>query len=307
MADLEDVTATLVGILSGITYPNGLGAPPIAGFASRVLPGWPNPAQLDKDLKENRTIVSVYPRAEERNTTRYALQWQEATINSPTLSVSHNGVRWTVSGTVPPASAENPHIVMVMANYRPYVYAVQPSDTLPSIAAALAGIAAVGIPGTVSAGPVITFPANTLITAARVGVTGTSGMEIRRQERLFQIGIWANSPMARSAIAKAIDPVLANMPFINLPDLFAGRLRYKSSLVSDASQKQLLYRRDLFYTVEYPTTQFRTDTQITQEQLNISALPSGTLIETIYISNDNVDSFNVSFTPGTGELRVTTA
>jgi hypothetical protein len=281
VADLEDVTATLVGILNGLLYPNGLGAPPIAGYASRVLPGWPNPAQLDKDLKENRTIVSVYPRTEERNTTRYALQWQQATMNSPTLAMNFNGVKATVSGSVPPAA--NPHIVMVMANYRPYVYAVQPSDTLSSIAAALAGIAAVGIPGTSSAGPVISFPANTLIMAARVGVTGTSGMEVRRQERLFQIGIWANSPQSRTAVAKAIDPALAVMPFITLPDLFTGRLRYKNSMVTDVSQKQLLYRRDLFYTVEYPTTQFETNIQITQEQLNIAALPSGTPIETIYI------------------------
>lgn len=283
MADLEDVTATLVGILSGILYPNGLGAAPASGYASRVLPGWPNPAQLEVDLKESRTIVSVYPRSEERNTMRYALQWQEATLNSPTIALSIAGRTVTVSGSIPNAAAANPHIVMVMANYKPYVYAVQPTDTVASVASALAAIVAVGVPGTLSAGPVITFPANTLITAARVGVTGTSGMEVRRQERLFQIGIWANSPMARTAVAKVIDPALAVMPFINLPDLFAGRLRYKNSHVSDAAQKQLLYRRDLFYTVEYPTTQFQTDTTITQEQLNIASLPSGTPIETIYI------------------------
>ena len=54
-----------------------------------------------------------------------------------------------------------------------------------------------------------------------------------------------------------------------------ARLVYKSSLQSDALQKDRLYRRDLFYTVEYGTTQTEIETQITQEQLNVSVAVAG--------------------------------
>ncbi len=42
--------------------------------------------------------------------------------------------------------------------------------------------------------------------------------------------------------------------FIDLPDGFAGRLRFVSSAVFDQSEDAALYRRDLIYSVEYATT-----------------------------------------------------
>ncbi|MFD2271408.1 hypothetical protein ACFS07_10410 [Undibacterium arcticum] len=163
----------------------------------------------------------------------------------------------------------------VLANRQPYIYAVQVADTLTSIATALATLIVAGIPGAGSAGAVITLPATARINAVRVGVTGTSIREIRRQERLFQISVWADTPAHRDAIAPAIDVVLAITQFMTLVDQSTARMTYKSSPVSDEFQKDKLYRRDLFYTVEYATTQIETDTQITQEQLNTSGQVDG--------------------------------
>jgi len=277
MADLDDVANTLVGMIGGILYPNGAVNPPVVqNAAARIFQGWPIPAKLDADLAEGFSQVSVYPRQEERNTTRYNLQWQPATVNTPTLTLTVAGQNVTVAGSVPPATANNPHNVMVMVNAKPYVYGVQPTDTTSSIATALATLLLPNFPGTTSNGPVLQLPPAARIGAARVGVQGTGVQEIRRQERLFQIGIWSSSPANRTAIAQAIDPIFAATQFIVMPDLSAGRLIYKSSHLSDELEKQNLYRRDLFYTVEYPTLQTETETEITEEQLNISVEYAGT-------------------------------
>lgn len=265
MADLDDVSNVLVGIVSGLLYPNGTVNPiSLAGMPVRVYPGWPNPEQLSADflgcMKAGTVNVSIFPLPGERNTTRYLEKWKPVTVNTPTLTLTIAGNQVIIAGTIPPVS--NPHNVMVMANRQPYVYAVQPTDSLAMIAAALTAIALPSIPGVVSGGSTITFPPGAVLTAARVGVTGTSAMEIRRQERRFQITIWANSPDARTAVAKIIDPALAGMPFITLPDLFAARLRYVGSPISDALQKQNIYRRDLLYTVEYCTVKTIVSPQI---------------------------------------------
>jgi hypothetical protein len=275
MADLTDVANALVSAIAAIVYPSGTGSPSIAATPIVVYQGWPNPQQLDADLATGKCHVSVYPRPEERITTRYAPDWKPTTLNTPTLTLTIVGQTFVLAGTVPPAG--NPHNVMAFANGKPYVYATLVSDTLASIATALAALISVDIGAASAAGAVVTLPNSARLNGARVGVTGSSTREVRRQERLFQIGIWCDTPAHRDAIAQAIDSVLAFTTFLTLSDQSAGRLIYKNSLVSDLFQKDRLYRRDLMYTVEYGTTQTETDTQITQEQLNVSAAPSGTL------------------------------
>lgn len=290
MADVTEVMDTLTGIISGLVYPNGTSKPSVGGVDARIFVGWPVPATLAADLANGACQVSVYQLPGERNTTRYLKASLSAFLNTPTLTLSMAGQTVTVGGTIPPAS--NPHNAVVFVNYIPYVYAVQPTDTLSSIATALAtlisGGAFAGAPlltesssvlttelgGPLlieSAGPVIYLPQSAVLTAARIGVTGTSVVEIARQEKQFLISIWANSPKSRTALAKTIDPALKALTFILLPDFTSGRIRYVSNRESDEAQKQQIYRRDLIFTVEYATTQTQTTTQITQTQLNVTA------------------------------------
>lgn len=267
MADITDVGNALVALAAQTLYPNGTGQPSVAGVDIRVFQGWPNPQQLDADLKAGIGQVSVYPRPDERNTTRYSKNWQQLSINTPTVTLTIAGQTITVGGTIPPSN--NPQNVGVIANGSSFLYAVQTSDTLTSIATALSALIAAAISGTTSSGPVITLPGTARIAAARVGVTGTLASEIRRQERVFQIVIWADTPAHRDAIAQPVDVALAATQFLTLSDGFGARLIYKGSMVSDDYQNEKLYRRDLFYTVEYATTQTVTGTQIITEQLNI--------------------------------------
>lgn len=282
MADISDVTDTLAGIITGLLYPNGTASPPAVRTNTRVEVGWPVPEQIQTDLANTIVgnaldlpicTVSIYPLPTERNTTRHLPIWQPATLNTPTLTLTASGQTVTVGGTIPLIT--NPHNAAIFANGIPYVYAVQPADTLNSIAAALAALIAVAIPGSSSAGPLVTLPAGALLGAVRIGVTGTSMLEVARQEKQIQIVIWADSPDHRSAIAKIIDPALKAMTFIALPDLTAGRIRYVGNRESDNAEKQGIYRRDLMFTVEYGTLQEQAFPQIVVVETKISAAVDG--------------------------------
>jgi hypothetical protein len=273
MTDVSDVCDELVSVISGIAYPNGTGNASAVGAPVRIYQGWPIPTQLDADLKSGICHVSVYPRPEESNSTRYTRDWEEASLQTPTLTLAIAGQTVTVGGTIPPAS--NPHNLVVIANGAPFVYSPLTTDTLTSIAAALAALIAATIAGTSSSGAVVTLPSSARLTAVRIGVTGTSMQEVRRQERLIQIGILADSPAHRKSIATPVDLSLAAMTFLTMPDSTAVRLRYKGSPVTDQFEKSMIFRRDLMYDVEFGTFQTETDTQITEGQTNISALPAG--------------------------------
>jgi len=112
----------------------------------------------------------------------------------------------------------------------------------------------VEFPGTISSGAVITLPVGVSAQAARVGTTGIVTTEWERQEQLFQITVWAPDSPTRATIGAAIKAALAQINFLTMIDGFGARCRYKSSRLSDEVQNAAVYRRDLFYTVEYATT-----------------------------------------------------
>lgn len=276
MADLSDILNALVTQIAGVVYPNGINQPSVSGSGIRVYAGWPNQQQLGSDLAAGICHISVYPRAEERNTTRFPPD-TDPVLNTATLTLTANGQTVTVGGAMP--SPFTPHNLVIFANHKPYVTAVLSGDTLSSIAARLAALIAVDIPTTSATGPVITLPTSALLGAVRVGVTGTATRELRRQERHFQITAWADTPTHSDTIMRPVDTSLAQTRFLTMSDGSAARLIYKTSPITDGMQNQKLYRRDLIYSVEYATTVTETQTQITQEQENISVSIANAIIE----------------------------
>jgi hypothetical protein len=273
MADISDVNSALVAIVAQAIYPNGTAQASVVAAGVRIYPGWPNPQQLDADVKVGVSHVSVYPRAEERNTTRYSKDWQQRSLAVATITATVNAQTIVIAGAMPvPFTA---HVVSILVNGKVYPYQVLSTDTLAMIATALAALIAVDRPGTAAASGVVTLPSSASITAARVGVTGTSIREIRRQERVFQITVWASTPAQRDVIGAALDIALAATEFLTMPDGYAARLIYRNSHLSDDMQKSKLYRRDFQYSVEYATTQTATDTQITQEQVGLALQNDG--------------------------------
>lgn len=134
-------------------------------------------------------------------------------------------------------------------------------------------------PSATASGAVITLPALASIDALRIGVTGTVIKEVGRQERSWQIVIWAPTEDARTAVVKAIDPILRQTPRLPLADGTYGHLSYKGSPVTDTLQKAAVFRRDLIYTVEYGTTVTETAEQIVEFDLDLSPTIDGTTAE----------------------------
>lgn len=270
MADLSDVQDGLVSLLANAIYPNGAGQPSAAGVPVRVYAGWPQAAQLDADLLIGDGHVSVFNR-ESRNTTRYQLQQTDVAVTTPALTLTISGRTVTVGGTV--AAGVN---AAVIVGTNAFTYQTVSSDTLTTIAAALASSINATYPGTTSSGAVITLPnAGAPINAARVGGAGSQTIEVGRVEQVFQITVWANTPANRKAIASLLAPAIMQNHFLTLADGTSARLILKSQRDDDVPQKELLYRRDIFVTVEYVETATVTATTVVDIVENISVGVNG--------------------------------
>jgi hypothetical protein len=106
------------------------------------------------------------------------------------------------------------------------------------------------------------------------GTQGVSIREIRRQTRTFQITVWASCFDRRDPVAKAIDSALAAVTRLTLADGSQGVMTYVNSTQDDDQQKQGIYRRDLFYSVNYATTQTEADYAVKHTQTNVSVGPT---------------------------------
>lgn len=252
MASLEDVMSTLATQISAYVYPNGTGQPSVTGKTIKVFAGWPTSSSLDQDLQADNPNVSIYPSGPEHNVTRYRPKNNVMSIAAATLTLTANGNVVTVGGAMP--SPFTAHNLALLVDKQPFIYSVQATDTLTSIATGLATLLAVAFPGTTSSGPVITLPANTVPIVARVGTTGIVTTEWERQQQRMQITVWAADPTSRQQVAAAIKTGFSQIAFLSMPDGYGARVRSNGSTLSDILEKAKTYRRDLFYDVEYATT-----------------------------------------------------
>lgn len=258
MADLSDVETAIANLIGSVVYPNGSASPSslLGGSGSpvgvKIYRGWPNPAQLDKDLAAGLVNISVFPRVSvDRNTTRYPVDFQEISRGVATLTATVSDNKVTIGGTVNVAVAQ---FVTIIIGPRVVVsYAVQVGDTLVSIAASLAALITAAFAPTTSAGPVISVPTSAYLVA-EVGVTGIQMAETERQLSQLQITFWCPDPVSRDNAGKLIRPVLSQRTFITLADQSAARFRFHGTNVSDSAERVQLYRRDTIYDVEFATT-----------------------------------------------------
>lgn len=250
MADQSDIVAALTHVAAEAAYPGGNAGvnaiSPITGKVVKVFGGWPIPASLDADMKAGICNVSVFPRPEERNTSRLyqpILPLQQATAGTVLTVV---GTTVIVSGT--PVSGET---LGVSVNGRYAGYGVKPVDTLSTIAAGLAAEISLFASAS-SIGATISIPAAFEIKTNVQGLW-TVVTSLRRQEKLFQITIWAPKYDKRDQLAAAVDAALSVSYRLALPDGTYATTRYQKSLQIDADQKVVSYQRHLFYYAEWAT------------------------------------------------------
>jgi hypothetical protein len=261
MADISDVLDVLTQTIATAIYPNGTGQPSINGTNTKIEPGWPDANGLDADMAAGNVVISIYPRPEERNTTRFRQQWQTVSVSAPTLTATIAGNQITIGGTV-----SSPQTVVAILNStpvsmgEPYAYAVQPTDTLDTIASGLAAL----IPNATASGAVVTVGGSLFALSARISTPGVMAQEIGRQQRLIQITVWAPSQPLRDVTASALDVALRLAQRVVMPDGFWAALMYKGTPMTDMLTKQAIFRRDVLYEVEYATTVSRGATTVSQ-------------------------------------------
>lgn len=259
MADISDVENALVAFAAQVLYPNGTGQPSVANADCLVHPGWPTPAQLDADLAAGKAHVVVFPFGDARNTTRYQPKAQTVSTATATLTLTATGNVVTVGGAMP--SPFTAHNIAVIVKGVPFVYPAQPADTLTSIATGLAALLVAAFPGTISNGKVVTLPAG-INPVVRVGTTSMVATEWERQEQRIMLAIMVPNPTLRATVSAQIKAAFAQIAFLTMPDGFGARVRANGDRTSDDAQREKLYRRDLFFDVEYATTVTGTATQV---------------------------------------------
>ena len=256
MSDLTDVQNTLASIIAGLIYPNGTGVVSAIGVATKIYPGWPAQEQLRTDLLAGTVNISIYAMPVEKRTTRYAPDWREISRGTVTLTATVASNTITIGGTV-----SVPQVLTVIVNGVAYNYGVQALDTLATIATGLVTLISAAVPCS-SVGPVITIPVvSTIVT--RVGTDGVLAREIRRTEKHFNISVWSPTPDLRTAVGRIVDLSFSKSAFIFLPDLTHGRLDYVRTWDEDKLQNELCYRRDMVWSVEFPTIETTTGTAVT--------------------------------------------
>ena len=247
MADVSEVEAALAAAIVSALYPAGLSAPSVTGQQVRVFRGWPLTGPLGVDLAAGIANVSVFavPGAT-RNTTRWAPTMQTS-VGVPTLTVRSSGNTVTFGGT-----GGDGQLAGVLVDGRAFVYRGKPGDTAALVAATLAELIrevrscwltgnSLSVPGAVR-------------VLCRVAADGYVKTELARQLQAFRISTWCPSPAIRDVICKTLGSALAAISFLTLSDGTGGRLRYSATSSFDDAQDAQMYRRDLVYEIEYPTS-----------------------------------------------------
>jgi len=248
MSNLSDIEDTLVNVVTGILYPNGIDNPSIVPSVNniRIYAGWPVPPAFEADFQLNNSHVTIFPQGAARNTTRFREDWQTIQTNSPTIVLTLSDNVITITGTV-----SVPQGVMIIVNGIGYAYLLQESDTLESIAENTAAL----IPSAFSESNTITIP-DAYSIIPRVTFYGMASKEIKRQEIIFSVITWSNSRNNRTLISDALESSLGELRRFLVPtDNYYAMICYAGIKDHEEFQKTYsIYRRDLMFKIEYATT-----------------------------------------------------
>jgi hypothetical protein len=249
MADQADVETALAAIVANALYPNGTEAPSAIGNLCRVYRGYPTAQSLDADLAVGILNISVSA-AENgiKNVTRYPRRWVSVAPVVPVLSVAVVRQSATFWG-----SCAVGQLAGVMVNDTLFPYAVQSNDSPSTVASNLSAMLRAAGWLVDYAGATIGVPEAERFTARVVSGAGAL-QEIKRQVQDFKITLWCPDPLTRDAAAPVIDQALADLNFVPLVDGSYARLLFLGSTAQDGAADATLYRRDLTYSAEYPTT-----------------------------------------------------
>lgn len=245
MPDQSDVEAALAAAVAGVLYPQGADRASAAGVACRVYRGWPTAAALEADLAQGIAHVTVQPMpGGARDTTRFLGEWQ-GVAPAATLTVAVDGEAVSFAGV-----AAAGQVAGVRVDGAAHAYRVRAGDTPGVVAAVLAALVRQNRPAVLQ-GDGFLLPGGVAV-AARVVTDGIGGTELRRQRAGFRVTAWCPGPMERDRVAGCVDAGLAAVQFLDAGG-WGCWLRLSGGSVADAGSVAGVWRRDLLYSIEYPT------------------------------------------------------
>ena len=245
MPDLSDVEGALAAAVAGAVYPRGAEAAPAPGLPCRVYRGWPTAAALEADLAAGIAHLTVQSMpAGFRDMTRLGGEWQGA---APPVTLAAAVAGETVLFVGDPAPGQ---VAGVRVDGVPHAYRVRQGDTPGVVAAVLAALIRTVRPAELH-GDGILLPGG-LGIAARVVADGVGGTELRRQRAGFRVTAWCPDPASRDRVAGCVDGALAAVRFLDVGG-WGCWLRLSGGSVLDTGSVAGVWRRDLLYSVEYPT------------------------------------------------------
>lgn len=272
MATLDDLSASIITVLSGILFP-GTNYMPGAignivapwqghqGAASLTLPaklyrGSPTVAWENAEITAGRTGLSVsnVP-GMNRNSTRFAVHYSKVSSQVPTLAVAWDATSVTFGGIC--AAGQ---VVGITANKVCYAYRTATTDSPASVAAALAA----QIPGATAAGAVLTGSA---ITSVKVVCDQIGLLHTGQQKQMIQIAAMVpnvsgvGGGLARAAVVRAVSGLKSMQrdngtitKFIGMPDGSSAEVLFVKENADDTPRNQNVWRQWFYFLCEYDET-----------------------------------------------------
>jgi hypothetical protein len=253
MADQKDVADALVreigSYLVGETFLPTLDAYQTRqGDLIKIGYGWPVGEELAQEVNQTPPVtwISIYPVSGlGSNTTRYFRDEITTRRATQTLFISASGNTATLTGLAGPGQ-----IVGIGYGRVGWTHRVLGSDTPESILDAFRA----RIPGSSRTGTTLTLPTSQPLIA-RVGLEGTSTTLLSQESQVFQITIWAANPDLRERLGSQVKVAMARIRDLLMPDgIRTGVPRLTSSMMSDRSGTEDVWKRDMRWSIDYSTT-----------------------------------------------------
>ena len=299
MATETHVSDALADLVVAALYPTDPNTSAV-GHDVKVYAGWPDPGTVDADMVEQGGLplashVSIWPApGTDRNVTRYQGRRVTDPLPAPTYTLTAAGLVVTVGGAAPnPYSPQN--LAIVVAGVA-YVVTATAGQTPDQVAAALGAKLSLAIFGVIVAGPAIILPTGARLDAVRVGITGTTKREVRRQQKQWWISTWSSNPATRALVSDSFDAQLSDAAFLTLADGSQAHVVFHGARDDDFTQKQRVYRRTLVFVVEFPTVITETATQI------VAALALFPEIELVDAAGNIISGLDFSVAENSGFL-----
>ncbi|GCE85158.1 hypothetical protein [Komagataeibacter diospyri] len=259
MADIVSISHAIVAQMAAIAYPNGKGKPSVTGRPTKIFRGWITQADYtgaDCALRNGVDFITVmdlqggWRRIDEP----LGRPWrQDGTPVPATVSVTTDGTTATITlqDGATPAGIVGLRLRSdgaAIPDRSVAAYAVQPTDTVASIAAALAD----QIDGATSSGAIVSVPGATTLEGA-VGAYAPAVRTARRQQQLFQVTVWSATPSARDALGTAIDSGMAFIDWLTDANGSTFQIESRGNWNNDAAQNSGIFMRPFRFIATYDT------------------------------------------------------